>query len=91
MTEPRCERTDLLESQCDHCREHDNMRIERPKARSGTGERLLGHWFQAAYRGRCSRCETPFRAFDTIRADWPEGSGFIAKECCPRARAREAA
>lgn len=88
MTE-RCGRTDLFPSDCGHCKGMDDMRIERPKTRSGTGEQLLGPWFVAKWPGKCCRCQTRYFAFDRIRADWP-GPGYISEKCCPRARARRA-
>lgn len=66
MTE-RCEVTDLLKSQCGHCR--------------GSAERpVRGPWFTARYDGKCDGpCGQEFEAGDTIRSDG-EG-GWLCQDC----------
>jgi hypothetical protein len=87
-----CERTDLIREFCAHCRVPDlyaeSLKVEKAQREKVRGPRLLGPWFIASHPGRCSRCNTPFRGGDEIRADWPEGAGYIAKACHPNARAR---
>jgi hypothetical protein len=89
-----CERSDLPREWCGHCKtpgqyEAEFKRENRERERNAEPRaRLLGKWFVASHPGRCSRCNTPFRGGDEIRADWPEGAGYIAKACHPNARAR---
>lgn len=66
----RCERTDLLATDCAHCR---NL-PDPPKA---AGER--GPWFEARYAGRCNRCGCHFLAGFQVRAD---GHGGYLGPCC---------
>jgi hypothetical protein len=70
----RCERTELLTTECSHCRGLD--RQPAPARRPGNGP---GPWFPAAYPGRCSQCATSFDPGDRIRA--AGGGGYLA-ECC---------
>lgn len=77
----RCERTELPPEMCSHCRGHDERPVPKP---------ALGPWFEAAYAGRCCRCGRPFNFLDIVRADWPDGSGYISHECCSHARVRKA-
>ncbi len=73
MTTDRCERTDLLVDQCG-CRDHRGGQTPTEEAQE---RRPPGPWFVGHYDGTCSRCESTFRAGDTIRAD---GAG--GWECC---------
>ena len=72
--EPRCEKTDLLRSQCGHC-----------TGRDGGGEaseldpRKFGPWFQARYDGECDNCGYEFQAGDSIRSDG--NGGWLCGEC----------
>jgi hypothetical protein len=90
-----CERSDLPMNMCGHCRnleEWNRQFAAEKRARARVRKpSLLGKWFAASYPGECSRCETPFKAGDEIRGDYPEGSGYIAKQCHPNARARPVA
>jgi hypothetical protein len=70
MAEPRCELTDLLVSQCGHC---------RPPAEPPPPELDVGPWFAAGYPGRCSLGEETIREGDRIRADG-EG-GYLCRAC----------
>jgi hypothetical protein len=66
----RCELTDLLVSDCAHCR---GIAEERPI------DPELGPWFAAAYPGHCARCSFPIRVGNTIRADGHRG--YLCQEC----------
>jgi len=67
----RCELTELLVSECAHCRGFE----EEPVVSS------RGQWFTATYSGRCSNCKTSFEPGDRIRADGFMSGGWLA-ECC---------
>lgn len=76
MREARCTVTDLIESQCAHCRP--------APARDALSDFLtqpsqLGPWFFASYPGACTECGCKFDAGDMIRA--AVDSGYIA-DCC---------
>jgi hypothetical protein len=71
----RCERTDLLVTDCAHCRDLPDLDAEEiVVVRRGT-------WFTALYGGRCANCKTTFEAGDQIRADGYGNGGWLA-ECC---------
>jgi hypothetical protein len=74
--EKRCDKTDLIETQCAHCRHdvdtHDQLLIERA-ALIGTG-----HWYPSKYPGICANCGEYFEANAAIRGD---PRGWVA-ECC---------
>lgn len=79
MTEERCPLTELISTQCAHCRKlpdpaADLLRdiFEEP------AQRQTGPWFSARYEGRCSECGMAFEVGDPIR---PSGRGFVAP-CC---------
>lgn len=77
MTAPaeRCERTDLLVSDCAHCRGHqsveEQVQAERVTDREHPG--APGPWFAARWDGECSGCGDPINVGDTIRADGEGG------------------
>lgn len=73
----RCELTELLVSDCAHCRGLSDLDPEQVPAAGGTGE--LGPLFFANYPGRCSDCREPILTGDQIRAD---GAGGYLGECC---------
>ena len=76
-TEERCERTDLIVSQCAHCRPKPSLDDEIAQHRA----RLLASrrgWFRAQYFGRCAGCGDPYVPDTAIRRT-PDG--YIA-ECC---------
>lgn len=66
----RCERTELLVTDCAHCRNLPDPPTER-------GER--GPWFAARFLGRCSNCDVYYAPGDDIRAD---GHGGYLADCC---------
>lgn len=67
MSEPRCDITDLLVSQCGHCK---GLTEDKPE---------LGPWFAARFEGFCSRCGDAIEPGDPIRADG-EG-GYLDHDC----------
>jgi hypothetical protein len=64
----RCEKTDLLRSQCGHC----TGREGKPEA-SELDPRSFGPWFAARYDGECGNCGCEFQAGDSIRSDGAGG------------------
>lgn len=71
----RCDLTDLLPSDCAHCRMTPDPFAE-PAARRTPGE--VGPRFTARHPGKCG-CGESFAAGDTIRAD---GAGGYLAACC---------
>jgi hypothetical protein len=67
--EPRCEKTDLLASQCAHCRPRPPLDVS-----------AFGPWITASFDGECAGdCGRPLRAGDSIRSDG-EG-GWLCVHC----------
>jgi hypothetical protein len=67
----RCELTELLATDCAHCRRVADPFTALPIE--------YGQWFMARYHGNCTRCGEPIKPGDPIRADsYP---GYIG-ECC---------
>ena len=83
----RCDRTDLLVSEC-ACRDHRGGRTPEEEAASDAvalRQRLLSgvdghHWREAKYPGRCSGCSEWFQVGTAIRSN-NDGAGWLA-ECC---------
>lgn len=73
----RCERTELLQRDCAHCRGLPDLVPAAKATRRGDG--AWGPFFRAQFPGRCSYCDTPFAVGDRIRAD---GEGGFLAECC---------
>lgn len=78
MTEPRCEKTELLESQCAHCRGLLDPEAEALQHRATL--MVTGEYFPAKYAGKCARCGDWFREGAAIRGAAGE-PGWLA-ECC---------
>lgn len=82
-TEERCDKTDLLKSQCAHCRPAAAPNIESSSL-TNFGELLAksqqGRWFTANYDGDCSVCGEDFEQGDDIRADG--SGGWQGRYCC---------
>lgn len=72
MSEKRCERTDLLESDCAHCRGFE-------MAAEFVSEGTVGKPFVASYPGRCAACEERFNAGEQIISNG-QGS-YLCEEC----------
>lgn len=91
-TEVRCERTELPREWCAHCKTPDEytrqVMAEKRRRERVRRPSLLGKWFKASYGGQCSRCDAKYYAGEEIRADYPEGAGYISKVCHEGARAR---
>src|SRR5262245_170646 len=73
--EERCTVSDLLVSQCAHCKQlpdvdHEPLTLDGPR---------LGPWFACQHPGSCSGCGARFAEFDFIRAD--STGGWLA-QCC---------
>jgi hypothetical protein len=68
--ETRCEKTELLVSQCGHCL---GVRPEDP------GAAEFGPWFLAQYTSVCAGCPETIYPGDPARAD---GQGGYVGECC---------
>lgn len=75
MSEIRCSVTELITSQCAHCRP-----TPEPDPFDEPSDR--GPWFHASYRGECAECGDEFEAGDLIRAD---GNGGYVADCCDQA------
>lgn len=80
--EERCAFSDLLKSQCAHCR--PPVLPEKPSPLESV---LWGPWFTAGYDGDCdggfdSQCSGQITEGDTIRADG-EG-GYLCQSCGTR-------
>lgn len=67
--EPRCERTELLVSQCDHC---------RPKPPVAKPE--ISYRFNAMYPGRCSICDFGF--YEDTRIGRLADGDLACPDCC---------
>lgn len=80
MSEPRCEFSDMLVSQCAHCRAGGKILpppdVERPSQPARTP---YGPLFFARHYGPCSGCETKIIPDDTIRADGT--GGYLHEDC----------
>jgi hypothetical protein len=71
VADQRCDITDLINSQCAHCR-----RLPDPTPRT------LGRPFRADYPGHCRDCAEPYAAGDRIRRiSDDDGAGYIGP-CC---------
>jgi hypothetical protein len=68
----RCDITELLVTECAHCRKLPDLTAETP------GE--LGPYFTAKWPGICSGCKEVVLAGNLIRADGT-GTGYLG-ECC---------
>lgn len=66
MAEARCERTDLLVSQCAHCQGHDIRGFDLLGDRSRTDGTRTSAPFQARYRSGCGCCVDPIEVGDDI-------------------------
>jgi hypothetical protein len=76
VSEIRCEITELITTQCAHCRG-----IPDPKP-----ERTLGRPFVAAYAGKCRECADYYEAGDRIRRVCDEdGDGYLCPVCADKA------
>jgi len=75
-TEERCPKTELIVSQCAHCRGDTDPEAEILADR----EALIrtGYWYPSKYDGICANCGQPFEANSAIRGD---PRGWVA-ECC---------
>lgn len=77
-TDDRCPRTDLLRSQCAHCRHGDRQ----PKRKLSTGE--FGMPFLARYECSCANCGQPIHPGDvTARLSSAYGDGYGCVDCLP--------
>jgi hypothetical protein len=74
--EERCVLSDLLKSQCAHCRPGTVLSEYVP------GE--LGPWFTARFDSSCDGCASRIHEGDTIRADG-EG-GYLCQSCGTQSR-----
>lgn len=64
MGEPRCAQTDLLVSQCAHCRPASEPDFERP---SQLDHHDVGPVFTARFDGLCACCSEPVFEGDELR------------------------
>jgi hypothetical protein len=60
VTEPRCERTELLVSQCSHCRGDEDLPGNRDALPPPSA------WTTARYEGHCPECEGDIDVGDRI-------------------------
>lgn len=79
MTEPRCDLTDLIASQCGHCRGHDQPSV--------AGLTIV-HRFAARFPGPCANCETGRIHEDDLIGKTEDGE-YVCEACANRAE-REA-
>jgi len=70
-TTTRCQITELLTTECAHCR-----RIPDPEPLR------LRPAFTAAYAGECYVCAMPYPAGERIRATTVDGETVYVAECC---------
>lgn len=79
MADARCDITDLLATDCAHCRKLPDPGTERDDIE------LVGPWFEARYDGRCLGCgdEITGESGQMIRA--VADGGYIG-ECCKEPR-----
>jgi len=78
MPEPRCELSELLVSQCDHCRK-GSITLDDSKNEGETFS--VYQEKQAKYSGTCS-CKRRFRKGDIIA--WStQDEWWRARKCCP--------
>lgn len=75
VPEKRCEKTDLLQSMCSHCRGHDQTAVvvDAPD---------VGVRFEAAFEGHCANCGGRIHVGDVI-ARFGDVSGYACPECLP--------
>ena len=81
MKEERCEISDLLVSQCAHCRAGGGLQspAELTEASVLASVREHGPLFFAKHRGPCSGCDRGIWPDDTIRADGQ--GGYLHEDC----------
>ena len=73
MDEDRCEKTDLIKSQCSHCRGLDRVEVKP--------DRLTG--FHAQYEGWCEFGDHPIDIEDVI-CFHPESFSYVHLSCAQR-------
>jgi len=70
----RCSVTELIASQCAHCRKLPDPSAELLRDIFGEPtERPGGVWFEARYPGSCADCGNPFDGGALIRTDGVRG------------------
>lgn len=74
----RCELTDLIRSQCAHCRPAPPVPEDIAELRAGLYRR---GWFPSRYAGECRGCGDPFPPDTAVHRAPGDAGGFIA-ECC---------
>lgn len=74
MAEARCDRSDLLVSQCGHCRGYDYYPYDRV-------DRVdVGVVIKAQYAGKCAQCGKHYPEGTTI--GHANDVGWVSMECC---------
>jgi hypothetical protein len=66
VTEERCERTELIKSQCAHCLGHADPAVDVEPERRRFDRGAGGPTIDASYPGRCPECDEPIRVGDPI-------------------------
>ena len=77
--EARCDNTDLLISQCAHCRGLADIETQALLDRAALI--ATGQWFPARYAGKCTQCGERFGEGAAIGGFTVETGGWVA-ECC---------
>ena len=73
----RCEKTDLLETECAHCLGH----ITRMAKAEPNELKLITRWLPATWdTGRCNNCKRIYHEGELVAK--AETIGWIAKDCC---------
>jgi hypothetical protein len=80
-----CEKTDLDEAFCAHCRGNTKTPVEQYEAETkALRAKLLANdprWFPAQWPGVCGQCGTGFSPGSLIRQPAPPDYSWVA-ECC---------
>jgi hypothetical protein len=79
MTDARCLVTELIESQCDHCRPPAPVDAETAALRARLYSRR--GWFPARHAGTCCSCAFPFPPASAVHQAPGDPEALIA-ECC---------
>lgn len=78
MNEERCERTDLIKSQCSHCRGLDKPEVKYDRFTDSDGKIQRG--FRARFPGWCEFGDHPIEVDDVIQSH-PESFSYVHVLC----------
>lgn len=77
-TEPRCEKTDLLVSMCDHCRPKLSVGVQQSRRRVGNATMPA---IEAQYDGWCPECDEAIEAGVDMIVRSDDDGYWIHEEC----------